>query len=46
MNFSKPKEQLQDFIEFCNKEFDYPKNIVKIGIINEIDKCNVNILNK
>ena len=45
VNTSKPKEQLQDFIEFCNKEFDYPKNIVKIGIIKEIDKCNANILN-
>lgn len=45
INSSKPKEQLQDFIEFCNKEFDHPKNIVKIGIINEIDKCNANILN-
>lgn len=43
---SKPKEQLQDFIDFCNKEFDYPKSIVKIGIISKIDKCNANILDE
>ena len=46
VNSSKPKEQLQDFIEFSNKEYEYPKNIVNIGIINEIDKCNANIFNK
>lgn len=45
INTSKPKEQLQDFIAFCNKEYNEPKNIIKISIIKEIDKCNENILN-
>lgn len=45
INISKPKKMLQDFIEFCNKEYNYPKNIIKIGVIKEIDKCNDNILN-
>lgn len=44
INTSKPKEQLQDFIAFCNKEYNEPKNIIKISIIQEIDKCNENIL--
>ena len=44
INRSKPKEQLQDFIAFCNKEYNEPKNIIKISIIQEIDKLNQNIL--
>ena len=43
---SNPKDQLQDFINFCNKEYSNPKNIIKIDIIKKIDKCNNNILGK
>lgn len=43
---SNPKEQLQDFINFCNKEYSNPKNSIKIDIIKKIDKCNNNILGK
>ena len=43
---SNPKDQLQDFINFCNKEYSNPKNIIKIDIIKKIDKCNKNILGK
>lgn len=42
---SNAKEQLQDFIEFCNKEYNKPQSIIKIATIKEIDKCNENILN-
>lgn len=42
---SSPKEQLQDFIDFCNKEYSNPKNIIKIDIIKKIDKCNNNFVN-
>ena len=45
INTSKPKEQLQDYINFCNREYNKPKNIIKINIIQEIDKCNENFLN-
>ena len=41
---SKAKEQLQDFIEFCNKEYKNPKNNIKIDFITKIDKCNNNVL--
>ena len=41
---SKSKKQLQDFIEFCNKEYNKHQSIIKITIIKEIDKCNKNIL--
>lgn len=33
---SSPKEQLQDFIDFCNKEYSNPKNIIKIDIIKKL----------
>lgn len=39
---SKPKEKLQDFIEFCDKEYSDPKNIIIISIIKDIDKYNKN----
>lgn len=42
---SSSKEQLQDFIDFCNKEYSNPKNIIKIDIIKKIDKCNNNFVN-
>ena len=45
INTSKPKEQLQDYINFCNREYNKPNNIIKINIIQEIDKCNENFLN-
>ena len=46
VKISNPKEQLQDFINFCNKEYSNPKNIIKIDIIRKIDKCNNSILDK
>ena len=45
INAYNPKEQLDSFIEFCNKEYNETQKIVKIGIIKEIDKCNGNIFN-
>lgn len=44
VNTPSPKEQLQDLMDFCNKEYNNPKNIIKIDIIKKIDKCNNNVL--
>lgn len=44
VNTSRPKELLQDFINYCDKEYDNPTNIIKVGLIKEIDKNNDNIL--
>ena len=43
-NTSRPQKQLNDFLEFCNKEYNEPQKNIKVGIIKEIDKCNNNIL--
>jgi len=44
VNTPSPKDQLQNFIDFCNKEYKNPKNNIKIDFITKIDKCNNNVL--